>query len=174
MRKTFWILLLSFITVSVNAQLNVGLGGKFIYSTSDQFSNSTDLGAGFAVSAGYMYKSQLLIDVEYSKLFLPGYVKKNRINSGLLKLGYIFADKNRFHFYIGCGTGIYNKTFESPSYEYVKFHFGFCPIIGYIQDFSNTKKLKLKTSLEYHIVTGDNGFSYLSMNIGLAYNFSNK
>jgi len=30
MRKTFWILLLSFITVSVNAQLNVGLGGKFI------------------------------------------------------------------------------------------------------------------------------------------------
>ncbi|MEI7663290.1 MAG: OmpW family outer membrane protein [Bacteroidota bacterium] len=189
MKKIVIIICFGLITMSTQAQFNVGvtIGPQIPLGS---MSDAMKIGFGFNIAGKYMVNQQIGVglNIGYSSfgstpITYQGQVVSTTLTSSgsavpITALFEYHIGKGKFKPYVGADLGLYNfsHTYNSESglngssipVSFSKMYFGFAPTAGALFELNN--KFSLCANLKYNFIASTGGSStYMGINIGAFY-----
>jgi len=170
MKKYLTIVILCFVSFSINAQFFTGAGANLLLP--HKSSAQRDFGGGINIYGGYcvIEKLDIGLDIQYNRFAA---VVDHYSFYGLKAFAeYRFFNKS-IQPLIGVGCGFFEERWQMllDLPDYTQNGFGFSPVVGLLFDNDLIEGLKVKTELSYTYVFMDTPISHFGFNLGLRYYF---
>ena len=158
------------ISISANAQFNVGLNGEFSVPTKD-IGAIINFSTGGELFVGYKINDRIDFNLAYSYSYFKTMAIESQNISGLsLNVKYFLTRKGN-RFYLGFGTGKYNmNVVVMPGQESLEFKgWGIKPAVGMLLKAGFLENLYFNSSLSYLSYFKDINQNMFSLNLGVVY-----
>ncbi|MFW6227355.1 MAG: hypothetical protein ACOC31_04560 [Bacteroidota bacterium] len=183
MKKYLFLLLIIICSMSVHAQIYIGMEGKLAINTDKQDYKSTILQEGYDLAGGgdfligYSFNNRINMSISAGKLWFLWnmFVEEYTLSSVEGTIKWFFIKKRFPGFFIGGGAGYYSEYFYADlpgiAEELKRHQFDFFPCLGYLFDSNITEGLYINAEVAYYNIFREKSISHFTFNLGTYYFF---